>query len=401
MRLVNAIAFYGRLGSPPPQLIADDLYTGYRDLWSKREFHLGGNHLLENALALAAGAAAFGDIDGQRRALRLLTAEIREQYLPDGLHYERSFTYHALLTYRQLLVLAILDQGHHDPSASASADLLRASLPAQLAVIRRHTPTIGPYPRFNDVDPAAPPPPQWLYAFAKMLGVTAEAPLEVASADITYRTFTRPNYQITVDVGAFAPDHLPAHAHCDALSFGIHDANGSELIVDTGTSTYEASPTRLRERSTAAHNTVEVGLTNQAEIWAAFRVGRKPRVTLLDHTPDRLVARVEAARGTSVAYTHTRALKFDSNAIKMTDRIATVAAKSQRSRSRLHVAPGVNVEQRDGYVRLGRTARVSFSGAEEVSVEPYRFAVGFNRTVLAYVVVAAFRNELSTAIELH
>ncbi len=50
------------------------------------------------------------------------------------------------------------------------------------------------------------------------------------------------------------------------------------MVVDTGVSTYEPGPERAYERSTAAHNTVRMDGEEQAEIWASFRVGRRPHV---------------------------------------------------------------------------------------------------------------------------
>jgi hypothetical protein len=53
---------------------------------------------------------------------------------------------------------------------------------------------------------------------------------------------------------------------------------GRRVVVDTGVSTYERGPERHYERSTCAHNTIRVDGEEQAEIWASFRAGRKPRV---------------------------------------------------------------------------------------------------------------------------
>jgi uncharacterized heparinase superfamily protein len=50
------------------------------------------------------------------------------------------------------------------------------------------------------------------------------------------------------------------------------------VVVDTGVSTYEQGPERHYERSTAAHNTLRIDGEEQAEIWASFRVGRRPRM---------------------------------------------------------------------------------------------------------------------------
>ena len=54
--------------------------------------------------------------------------------------------------------------------------------------------------------------------------------------------------------------------------------DGQPLLVDTGTSTYAPGLRRSRERSTAAHNTVEVDGTDSTEVWGAFRAARRARV---------------------------------------------------------------------------------------------------------------------------
>ena len=50
---------------------------------------------------------------------------------------------------------------------------------------------------------------------------------------------------------------------------------GSRLIVNGGTSQYGADPERHRQRSTAAHSTVEVNGENSSEVWGGFRVARR------------------------------------------------------------------------------------------------------------------------------
>ena len=79
------------------------------------------------------------------------------------------------------------------------------------------------------------------------------------------------------DCGPLGPDYQPGHGHCDVLSYEL-SLQGQRVVVDTGVSTYEPGPERSYERSTAAHNTLRIDGEEQAEIWASFRVGRRPRV---------------------------------------------------------------------------------------------------------------------------
>jgi uncharacterized heparinase superfamily protein len=78
------------------------------------------------------------------------------------------------------------------------------------------------------------------------------------------------------DVGRIGPDYLPGHAHADTLGFEFSLA-GQRLIVDTGCSTYETGEERLRQRGTAAHNTVVIDGADSSEVWSSFRVARRAR----------------------------------------------------------------------------------------------------------------------------
>ena len=74
---------------------------------------------------------------------------------------------------------------------------------------------------------------------------------------------------------------IAAHAHADALSLEVrHD--GVDILADPGTYCYHGEP-EWREwfRSTAAHNTVEIGGTNQSESGGPFLWNTHPRTDTL------------------------------------------------------------------------------------------------------------------------
>lgn len=101
-----------------------------------------------------------------------------------------------------------------------------------------------------------------------------------AMCDSGYATIRDPssNSFLIFDCGPLGPDYQPGHGHADLLSYEL-SLHGQRVIVDTGVSSYERGPDRHYERSTAAHNTVRVDEVEQAEIWAGFRVGRRPAVS--------------------------------------------------------------------------------------------------------------------------
>jgi uncharacterized heparinase superfamily protein len=70
--------------------------------------------------------------------------------------------------------------------------------------------------------------------------------------------------RVVFDVGELGFGSLAAHGHADALSV-LLDVDGRPLLRDSGTGSYAVEGGREEFRGTAAHNTVEVDGTDQAE----------------------------------------------------------------------------------------------------------------------------------------
>jgi uncharacterized heparinase superfamily protein len=218
-----------------------------------------GNHVIANARALVLAGAALEDDVFLRRGLDVLRREVPDQILADGGHYERSPLYH-LLVLRDLLEVRVaadagwLDEPIRRMEAFAAALTRPDGLPAP----------------FNDA--------------LLELAPTLELPKPVAGTTVfeeTGYTVVRDGATwLVFDCGPPAPSFLPAHAHADVLSFQLWQ-DGIPIVVDPGTSTYEAGPQRDRERSTAAHSTVSVDGRDQFELWGAFRSGPLPSVRML------------------------------------------------------------------------------------------------------------------------
>jgi hypothetical protein len=275
------------------ETVSDSLWRQLRYLSRNVEDDVLGNHVIRNARALALGGAAFGDGRLTARARRLLRRELPEQLLPDGGHYERSPVYH-LVVLRDLLELR----------AACSFEELDEPIERMQRFAAALTRPDGAPALFNDgtLDLA----PQLDLPEAPLgLTVFPETGYAVVRADPIWLAF---------DCGPAAPDFLPAHAHADALSFQLW-IDGQPVVVDPGTSTYEAGAERDRERSTAAHATVGLGGTSQFEPWGAFRSGPLPRVRLLDVAP--LVAEVVWPSGAR----HRRTLSWDDHEVRVDDEV--------------------------------------------------------------------------------
>ena len=113
-------------------------------------------------------------------------------------------------------------------------------------------------------------------------------------------------------------------------------------MVDAGVSTYEPGRLRAYCRSTRAHNTVEIEGRDQAELWAAFRVGRRPRPrgvtwTRLDDGFE-LSARHDGYRRLAGRPRHARRFRWrGAGELEIDDRVD--AGRPVRSVARLHFHP--------------------------------------------------------------
>jgi uncharacterized heparinase superfamily protein len=131
---------------------------------------------------------------------------------------------------------------------------------------------------FNDSAFGIVAPPSSLSALAAGLGATA-AGRDAADLPATgYFRFDDDGDALLFDAGLLGPDHLPGHAHCDALSFE-YSIGRRRVVVDTGVDRYEAGRERDFLRSTAAHSTLQIADLEQGEPFGSFRMGRRPRVT--------------------------------------------------------------------------------------------------------------------------
>ena len=175
--------------------------------------------------------------------------------------------------------------------------------------------------------------------------------------------------QLILDVGDPCPDDLPAHAHADCLSFELW-VDGERWVVDTGTSTYEAGPRRAYERSTAAHNTVEIDGEDQTEVWGIFRAARRARgtlelVTTIHGNTVEVVASHDGYRRLPGSPVHRRRWRISPGEVEITDTVSGTSI--HRVLSRLHVAPNA-------------AERYSISGrGGNASIETHSTAWGFGQ----------------------
>ena len=213
------------------------------------------------------------------------------------------------------------------------------------------------------------------------------------------------HWHLLADVGAACPDELPAHAHADTFGCLLH-VDGVPLLVDTGTSTYAPGPARDYERSTAAHNTVEVDGANSTEVWGAFRAARRARVHNVVAQADQGVLRVEAAHDGFRALPgrpwHRRRWSLTEAGLQVDDLI--LGSGTHTTVVRWHFAPGSALQLVPGGAavtgpggskfRIGATANAPITLATESGL----VAVGFQRTAEAPMLTCTVHSTLPQLI---
>src|ERR1035441_6882072 len=303
--------------------------------------------------------------------------------LPDGGHYERAPAYHCQ-------VLAdLIDIGWLLRDAGRPAE------PGLPEVIRRMRRWLGgvlspgeSVPLLNDGFPVGAD------LLAAVRPVPQEGPLLVLPDTGLVRAAAS-GWQLLADVGPPCPDELPAHAHADTFGCLVH-VDGIPLLVDTGTSTYAPAPRRSYERSTAAHNTVEVDGTDSTEVWGAFGAGRRARVSDAATRADPGGIMIEAShdgyRGLPGRPCHNRCWSLTEHGLVVDD---MVTGRGRHSIVvRWHLAPGSTLRLIAAGAEITTSAgefraTVTASGRVTLAAGTAPVATGFGRTVEAPVLTAA------------
>jgi uncharacterized heparinase superfamily protein len=350
--------------------LADQLET----LAAQLETHLSGNHLLWNLLALVLAGAAYAGAAADRwlsHAPRL-ARELREQILESGLHYERSPMYHALLL-ESVLDLANAAASSPGRLPVALAQQLRETAARMLGALAVVTHPDGEIALLGDSALGIAHPPARLAAYAAALGISRAAPREPGLLrDAGIARLESGDWVCLVTASRPWPEHQPGHAHCDALSFEL-SVRGERVVTDTGVTEYLPGARRDLARATRSHATVEIDGREQAECWAAHRIGGRPDVALVRAEPS-FVEAVCAGWSTPEVLHRRRFAREADGALAIRDAFEMPAP---RARAFLPLAPGKEPSLRGSAasipLQVGGTLRIALpeSLAWRVARAPY------------------------------
>ena len=421
LRILNWVKWLALTGVASSEAAPDVVERALRSLcvqarWLARrlEFDIAANHLLANAAALTAAGFLFGGAEGDRwlsGGLRLLSRELKEQVAHDA-HYERSPMYHAVVL-EQVLDLVNLWRAFEAAAPPAHLDrrqALEESAGRMLRWLADVSHPDGGFAFFNDCTLGSAPGLADLTEYAARLGLRAAPPAPARSArgpsvrlldgDFVRAVSEDGRTLVLFDVGLPSPSYQPGHAHSEALSFEL-SRDGRRVLVNSGVSTYEEGDERLRQRWTAAHNTVRIDGEEQCELWSSHRCGRRATVV-------RRGCRAESCYGEHDGYRflpgrplHRRELRVRGGDVLLTDRFS--GGGEHVLEWFFHMHPDVRASLDGRRVMLsieGRAVgRLETPEALELRLERGTWHPGFNRSVPNARVHATWRGPMPAEFE--
>ena len=322
-----------------------------RFLETHLETDIGGNHLVKNIVALLWGASAIDSANAPRwraTGLKLLRSEIG-QILTDGMHFERSASYHAQ-------VLGDLLDIRHALGADPLDGKLDSAIVRAAQVVADLTHPDGGPALFGDSGLTMARASRDLREAARSITGQSFAPR--ASFDLAqggYAGLRSGRDLLLVDAGPLGPDHLPGHAHGDigAIEWSVA---GERLIVDQGVFTYVEGAARDASRSAANHNTLAAPGADQGDFFGAFRLGKRARLLhrKVELGDDRLSVTLSLSGlvGPHGGARHSRQVEARPGGIVIDDQIDRALPGAAIS---FLLAPGVTVTQDAGGLTLSTT----------------------------------------------
>ncbi|MDT0593674.1 heparinase II/III family protein [Glaciecola petra] len=283
LRIVNWIK-YGLSFESHNQMHIKSLGIQADYLANDLEYHLLGNHLFVNAKALVFAGLYLQHPKSEKwlnLGTKILLKELDEQIFEEGANFELTPMYHAIIL-TDLLDLKNLSNAYKNRFPLKLAEKISAKIPKMLRFLYDISHMDDRISFFNDSAFGIAPENSSIYDYAKSMGFKLEIDSFVNKGLIDYEQsgfiiYKTDHISLICDLNEVGPSYIPGHAHADTLSFELCISK-QRFFVNSGTSEYGLSKERLRQRGTAAHNTVAIDKSNSTEIWSGFRVARRAEI---------------------------------------------------------------------------------------------------------------------------
>lgn len=407
LRIVNWVKWV-LTGNKLTQKMTYSLAIQTRYLYEHPETHLLGNHLLANAKALLFSGLFFNGAESDqwfKKGMKIYKTQLSEQVLEDGAHFELSPMYHCIIL-EDLLDIVNLFINYNYCVPSNWIDICGK----MLTWLSHMCHPDGEIPFFNDAAFGIASTFHEIFQYHQRIfpfGKIIKKQGAVHHRESGYVRVEKGEIFLLADVGDIGPSYQPGHAHADTLSFELSYRN-QRIIVNSGTSTYNESDERLRQRGTKAHSTLTINDRDSSQVWKSFRVAQRARIlnSALCLSEGRIT--IEGSHDgyySSYKIIHKRIWQIEKNLVLIKDLVD--GSGVHKLQLNFHMYPTIKIVQENSKKISLFTQDNVFLGVLKLSIEAVientTFHPMFNRILDNKTIVAMIQNRLplmlSTQIE--
>jgi hypothetical protein len=377
LRLTNWIATYQifkeeiKYDGEFDKRFRESVHLQYKYLQTNLEKDVLGNHYFENIKALIIGSVFFEDVKVKEKFKKELLKQLKEQILEDGMHFELSPMYHKIILEDLIKITYWLKD-------EEIYDALIFYIQKMIDVTYSFEKDFGKTPAFNDsADGVSKDFKCLLEASNKYFGISPKTNSSFEKSG--FYILKDSKKKLIFDTGEICPTYLPAHGHCDALSFEL-SINGLPFIVNSGTYQYESGKWRDFFRSTKAHNTISISSQEQSQFWGSFRVAKRIKKVRRKQFKYK---NIQFYAGSYVSYNGTEHKRFigyiDENTMIVLDYVN--ASLKDSIQSYLHFMPETNVDIDNNIAHVGNwkeSINLMPIGVSKVDMEQGWYSEQFN-----------------------
>jgi uncharacterized heparinase superfamily protein len=381
-----------RLDEEYKQTIRRFVWKNTAFLSNNVEHGVGGNHLIENAIALLISGVHLDNSSWVKQGHKILRKAVDDQLLSDGGHFERSPMYHLIICQRLLTAIDLLD--------AIGDGCVRTKKKTQEAVffVEKLCPPDERIPLLNDSVFGEALPLSSFLAYAKSIADEFEQRSLQNSQDKNlmpktgYYWLGESEDRLLAIGGDITVPHLPAHAHAHPAQICLW-VGGEHVITDTGVYEYAAGKRRHQSRSVQGHNTVQIDQREPFRFSGEFLGWGeiKPNVTYSNnHERTELDIEYSVDAVGQPAYRHERQIVHQKNQWIIRDHVEGV---KEVAVNRLHIHPDFEVTLDDDQATICDSEGTSILNlksyeCESVSVttSPYypNYGREFDRDVIEF-----------------
>ena len=390
LRIINLFLFHQK-HHIKDKLVIKSLLLQINFLENNLEYHLLGNHLLENIFSLFIAGHFLKNKALIKKSTNLILKELDEQILNDGAHYECSAMYHSVILSKLCLSIEVARQGGY--LSPEELIFLNNKASIMFSWLDSYSFPDGSWALFNDSALGMSAGTLELKKCIKLLKINSKL---TELNESGFRKLKYIDFELIIKTGEIQPKHQPGHSHSDILSYCLWH-KGKQVIVDPGISTYEIGDVRLFERSSINHNTISINSFNQSDMWSSFRVGKRAKSNILQHN-DKIIKSSVTNFYHNSNYTHTRTIKIINKSILIIDEVSNLSP-NDICYSNIHFDNNLKLILDERNLNINDCFLEFVNGQYDIDIKDYMQSIYFGKKINSKKITFKIKNKSSFRVD--